>query len=424
MDKVLYVDDEKDLLDIGKLFLEENGQFSVCIIDSVPDALSLLQETDFDAIVSDFQMPDRDGIAFLKAVREQNPGIPFILFTGRGREEVVIEAINNGADFYVQKGGEPTSQFAELAHKIRQAVARRRAQDELRAAYQQLSASDAELREQYRQLAMSEQRIRDREKKFRAIFEKTHDALLLFTKDGCIDCNHQAVTLFGYESREEFIGKKPLDISPPAQPDGLDSQTATDAHIRTVYERGTDRFEWLLKRKDGSRFLGDILLSAFDLDGKPVFLCSVRDITRLKQVQEELSQSEELYRALVAHIQDGVFLSQDTIVRYSNQILAVMLGYPAPEPGMPITKFIAPGYRAIAIERQQSRLAGKALEEFFPFQLLHRDGITQVTVMLSVGIGTYKGRPAIIGTVRDMSEKHGRTTTIPEHTRDKNGMRS
>ena len=48
--------------------------------------------------------------------------IPFILFTGRGREEVVIEAINNGVDFYLQKGGDPKAQFAELGHKIKKAV--------------------------------------------------------------------------------------------------------------------------------------------------------------------------------------------------------------------------------------------------------------------------------------------------------------
>ena len=86
----------------------------------------------FDAIISDYQMPDIDGITFLRTVRMQHPDMPFILFTGRGREEVVIEAINSGADSYVQKGGDPRAQFKELTHLIRQIVRRRKAENELR----------------------------------------------------------------------------------------------------------------------------------------------------------------------------------------------------------------------------------------------------------------------------------------------------
>ena len=71
-------------------------------------------------------MPDMDGITFLRYVRSHHEYLPFILFTGRGREEVVIEALNNGADFYIQKGGEPTAQFVELAHKITVAVEKKR----------------------------------------------------------------------------------------------------------------------------------------------------------------------------------------------------------------------------------------------------------------------------------------------------------
>ena len=80
-----------------------------------------------------------DGIAFLKAVRERFGDIPFILFTGRGREEVVIDAINNGADFYLQKGGDPKSQFAELSHKIRQSVRRKQAEHSLHESERRLS---------------------------------------------------------------------------------------------------------------------------------------------------------------------------------------------------------------------------------------------------------------------------------------------
>jgi len=101
----LYVDDEPDILDLGKLFLEREGEFSVTITSSARDGLETLSGTAFDAVISDYQMPDMDGLEFLKEVRSRYGNLPFILFTGRGREEVVIEAINLGVDFTSRKAG-------------------------------------------------------------------------------------------------------------------------------------------------------------------------------------------------------------------------------------------------------------------------------------------------------------------------------
>ena len=130
--RVLYVDDEPSLLEIGKLFLERGGEFSVNTLTSALEALEQLKTEQYDAIISDYQMPEMDGIAFLKHLKALGNKTPFIIFTGRGREEVVIEALNNGADFYIQKGGEPKSQFAELSHKIKIAVERKRGSDALK----------------------------------------------------------------------------------------------------------------------------------------------------------------------------------------------------------------------------------------------------------------------------------------------------
>jgi PAS domain S-box-containing protein len=125
---VLYVDDEPALLNVSKIYLERRSDISVTIAGSVPEALLLLETCLFDVIISDYQMPGTDGIGFLKILKENQCSIPFILFTGRGREEVVIEAINNGATYYIQKGGDPKSQFAELDHKIREACRRHKAE--------------------------------------------------------------------------------------------------------------------------------------------------------------------------------------------------------------------------------------------------------------------------------------------------------
>lgn len=132
MISVLYIDDEPGLLDLGKRFLEREQDFSVDTLDSARKALEQIRLHDYDVIVSDYLMPDMDGLTLLKNLRRSGNSVPFIMFTGRGREEVVIDAFTCGASFYLQKGGDPVVQFAELSHKIRQSVGKRRAEERLR----------------------------------------------------------------------------------------------------------------------------------------------------------------------------------------------------------------------------------------------------------------------------------------------------
>lgn len=123
---VLFVDDEPALLDVSRRYLEKTGDLKVDTCFSTEEAIEKLKERSYDVIVSDYEMPGIDGIDFLKILRNLGDWTPFIIFTGRGREHVVIEALNSGADFYLQKGGDPKSQFTELIHKIRLAVQRKR----------------------------------------------------------------------------------------------------------------------------------------------------------------------------------------------------------------------------------------------------------------------------------------------------------
>jgi len=113
MISVLYVDDEPDLLEIGRIFLEQSGEFSVGTSTSAQEALSSLSILSYDAIISDYQMPSMNGIEFLKDVRTRGNTIPFIIFTGRGREEIVIQALNEGQTFISRR---VASQRASLSN--------------------------------------------------------------------------------------------------------------------------------------------------------------------------------------------------------------------------------------------------------------------------------------------------------------------
>lgn len=118
MIRVLYLDDEPLLLDVCREFIEVPGQIEMDTALSAQEAFAAMARVDFDVIVSDYQMPGINGIEFLKQVRSQFGHVPFILFTGRGREEVAIEALNTGADFYLQKGGDPSVQYGQLQKAI------------------------------------------------------------------------------------------------------------------------------------------------------------------------------------------------------------------------------------------------------------------------------------------------------------------
>jgi PAS domain S-box-containing protein len=123
---VLLIDDEKDLRDLSKIFLEDDSAISVTTAPSADAALDLLKTKRFDVIVSDYYMPPgMNSIQLLRTLKEGGNSTPFIIFTGKGREEVAIEALNNGASFYLQKGGDPEVQFTELKNMIIQISARR-----------------------------------------------------------------------------------------------------------------------------------------------------------------------------------------------------------------------------------------------------------------------------------------------------------
>jgi len=118
--KILLVDDEPELLEQAKILLErENKEIEVITASCAKKALEMLGNSKYDAVVSDYQMPEMDGLEFLEEVREgRDIDIPFIIFTGRGREEVAMEALNLGADRYIQKRGDPKSQYGVLAEAI------------------------------------------------------------------------------------------------------------------------------------------------------------------------------------------------------------------------------------------------------------------------------------------------------------------
>ncbi|MFW5933081.1 MAG: PAS domain-containing protein [Candidatus Hadarchaeota archaeon] len=122
---VLLVDDEKEILEQAKLFIErEDDRISLETASSAEEGLKMIEDDDIDCVVSDYQMPGKNGLDFLRSVKSRVDDLPFIIFTGKGREEVAMEALNLGADRYLQKGGDPRTQYGVLARAIIHEVGR------------------------------------------------------------------------------------------------------------------------------------------------------------------------------------------------------------------------------------------------------------------------------------------------------------
>lgn len=216
---ILYVDDEPLLLRLTREYLEGLG-IVVDIAESGSEALEKIASGTYDAVISDYQMPRMNGIELLHKIRAGYPELPFILFTGRGREEVVIEAIDSGADFYVQKGGRPAPQFRELIHKIQVAVKRR---------------SD-------------EKALRESELRFRSLIQNSSDIIRILDPDGIIRYESpSSASILGYPEGS-LLGKNAFDFIHPEDRE----QVLSD--FSAVHNRCNSGIptEYRIRRADGS----------------------------------------------------------------------------------------------------------------------------------------------------------------------------
>lgn len=126
--EILYVEDDPGFADLTVTCLQEEGaNFSITTAADAQTGLECLTD-DVDCVVSDYNMPGKNGLEFFESIRETYPGLPFILFTARAHETVVSGAQAGSAFDYLQKGG-GIDTFSELADRIRDAVETQRVQD-------------------------------------------------------------------------------------------------------------------------------------------------------------------------------------------------------------------------------------------------------------------------------------------------------
>jgi PAS domain S-box-containing protein len=393
MISVLYVDDEPALLELGKVFLERNGQFTVDTVSSGFEAIEAIRNHRYDAIISDYQMPGMDGIELLKQVRASGNTVPLIIFTGRGREEVVIQALNEGADFYIQKGGEPVSQFAELAHKIQKAVLERQA----------------------------EARIRDHERRETDIINFLPDATFAVDTKGVVIAWNRAMEKMTGVPAGEILGKDDYEYALPFY------RTRRPILIDLILdERSPARQKYPYIRQDGKMLYSEITIPHFN-DGKGAVLWftasplyntqgevvgaieSIREITEWKRTEEALNESEKRFRDLADLLPQIVYEADlDGNLTYVNRIAFEMFRFPSGQVpvGMNIFSFIVPE------DRERARHAfrhvasgGTHLDGGIEFMARRMDGTTFPLIIYSSPVHRNGEATGLRGIAIDITER-------------------
>jgi two-component system sensor histidine kinase/response regulator len=156
-----------------------------------------------------------------------------------------------------------------------------------------LRFSGGQIGNRIRESDEAEEALKASEEHFRFLYESSRDAVTLMNLDGYVDCNPAALEMFGYESKEEFLGKSPGTSSPPTQPDGTPSVEGAQEKIDAALRDGEAFFEWVSQRADGTDFHSEVLLSQTEWYGRPVMQAVIRDITQRKEDEAELERARE-----------------------------------------------------------------------------------------------------------------------------------
>jgi PAS domain S-box-containing protein len=138
-------------------------------------------------------------------------------------------------------------------------------------------------------LKLIEEALQTNEIKFRTLFEKSGDAILLMNTKGFIDCNQAAVEMLGGTSQEEILMLHPAEISARTQPNLKDSYSKLKEMINLALTNGSCRFEWLCRRLDGQEFWSEILFTPIPLEGKTVIYAVLRNVSQRKEAEQELA---------------------------------------------------------------------------------------------------------------------------------------
>ncbi|MDP3203736.1 MAG: PAS domain S-box protein [Hydrogenophaga sp.] len=223
-----------------------------------------------------------------------------------------------------------------------------------------------------------------------------------------VDCNEAALHIYGFPSREALLGKQPLDISTPLQPDGTSSLKKGAAYVRQAQQSGAVVFEWRHQRPDGSEWDGEGHLMGFELNGRSLVQFTMQDITLRKRTEAALQESEARLKEAQRMARVGNWKRDLTTeeLTWSDEIFRIFEVDPSVKPSYKafITR-VHPEDRTLVTSTYQHSVDTRE-----PYERVHRllmpDG--RVKHVRVAGFTEFDGQRALssVGTVQDITEVH------------------
>ena len=398
MISVLYVEDDTSLLEIGKFLLEKDGSIEVDTCSSVSDALKKISGKRYDIIISDYAMPVKNGISFLKSLRSAGDTTPFFFFAGKGRKSVIIDALNLGADFYLEKAGNAKLQFEDLLQEIRQVVEQKSPgtkpdQSDFMPASVLESVADGIL-------------VVDSQGKITA-FNRNVLSLLKIPGDlAGIGTDVPILLKFiqdSLEDPEDFSRKRDTIASDPA----ITCQG-------TIHGKDGQVFFWSSRAQKTGDTLSGRIWSFRDISEQTrtgLHLVTVKE--QLKAAEEELhhyrreletkeetiQKNEEIMDIFIRATPDGILTSSGGTIIQANEQFAGMLGYSTAElAGRSLLDFISHDSPGEVMDSIRSGSGGK-----FEYSVLPRDGSSFRAEVTGYPV-RYRGETILVSIVRRVSE--------------------
>ena len=239
----------------------------------------------------------------------------------------------------------------------------------------------------------------------RAIFDAVSDAILIHdvATGEILEVNRGMCEMFGYTPEEArqlkvtaLCGGEPGSQLEPA----LSLLAKAAAGSPQV-------FEWQARDRAGRVFWVEVHLKPIRLGGRDRVLAVLRDIDQRKQAEKALKESEARYRVVTEGSLAGVYVIQDEGFAYVNPTMAQIFGYQPEEimaGAVAPRDLIHPEDLPLVLENIRRRLSGELEAAHYTFRGLHRDGA--VIHCESFGRAVeYQGRPAIVGTLLDITER-------------------